>query len=89
MGMSNDPTHLRKPIEDRLDQHTRDALDAIESLADGNWEDDSLGAILSLAYEKIVRLAGFAHVVEAEIHNGHHDGNHGEGCGLCRIAEAI
>ena len=55
--MSNDPTHLRKQIEDRLDQDTRDALDAIESLADGNWEDDSLGAILSLAFGEICRLA--------------------------------
>ena len=54
---TNDPTHLREPIEDRLDQPTRDALDTIESLADGNWEDDSLGAILSLAYGEICRLA--------------------------------
>lgn len=54
---TNDPTHLRTPIEARLDQDTRDALDTIESLADGNWEDDSLGAVLSLAYGEICRLA--------------------------------
>ena len=54
---TNDPTHLREPIEDRLDEHTRDALDTLASLADGNWEDDSLGAVLSLAFGEICRLA--------------------------------
>lgn len=60
--MPYDPTHLRKRIEKHLDQQTRDALDAIESLADGSWGDDGdgLGAVLSTAYEEICRLAEMA-----------------------------
>lgn len=54
---TNDPTHLREPIEDRLDETTRDALDTLESLADGDWDDNGLGAVLSLAFEEICRLA--------------------------------
>lgn len=62
MAKTNDPTHLRKAVENRLDQQTRYVLDAIESLADGSWGDDGdgLGAVLSTAYEEIVRLAEMA-----------------------------
>jgi len=54
---TNDPTPKREALEARLDQETRETLDMIESLADDDWNDDGLGAVLALAYEEILRLA--------------------------------
>lgn len=58
MGDTNyDPKAAREAIEPRLDRETRDALDTLESLADGEWDDDGLGTVLALAHEEILRLA--------------------------------
>lgn len=53
------PKAARAEVEATLDQRTRDALDTIESLADGSWGDDGdgLGCVLASAHEEILRLA--------------------------------
>lgn len=54
---NNDPTPKRKALAARLDTETGETLNMLESLADGEWDDDGLGSVLSVAYGEILRLA--------------------------------